>query len=86
MWLKEVHVVVLVLCGSHHFMQWEQKCHELHHGSSCVHCYGHNVRSGYPRVGMNPLPPNVIGRKACLRAKGLLRLSKDLGPKRHPNT
>jgi hypothetical protein len=24
----------------------------------------------------------VIGREVCLRAKGLLRLSKDLGPKR----
>jgi hypothetical protein len=35
---------------------------------------------------MNLTPLKVIGREACLRTKGLLRLSKDLGPKRHPNT
>jgi hypothetical protein len=34
---------------------------------------------------MNPMPPRVIGKKAYLWAKGLLGLSKDLGPKRHPN-
>jgi hypothetical protein len=34
---------------------------------------------------MNPMPLKVIGKEACLWAKGLLGLSKDLGPKKHPN-
>jgi len=38
------------------------------------------------KVNMNPMPPRIIGREACLWAKGLSRLSKDLGPKRCPNT
>jgi hypothetical protein len=37
-------------------------------------------------VDMNPMPPKVIGREACLQAKGFYGLSKDLKPKRHPNT
>jgi len=37
-------------------------------------------------VDMNLTPPKVIGREACLRVKGLFGLSKDHGPKRHPNT
>jgi hypothetical protein len=37
-------------------------------------------------VGMHPMPPKIIKREACLQAKSLSRLSKDLGPKRHPNT
>jgi hypothetical protein len=28
-------------------------------------------------VEMNPMPPKVIGRKACLWVKSLYRLSKD---------
>jgi len=36
-------------------------------------------------VDMNPPPPKVIRREACLRTKSLSRLSKDLGPKRRPN-
>jgi hypothetical protein len=36
-------------------------------------------------VNMSPMPPKVIGKEACLRAKGPFGLSKDLGPKRHPN-
>jgi hypothetical protein len=38
------------------------------------------------RVGMNPMPSKVIGKEACLWVKSLLGLSKDLGPKKHPNT
>ncbi len=30
---------------------------------------------------MNLTPPKIIGREACLQAKDLFRLSKDLGPK-----
>jgi len=37
------------------------------------------------RVSMNLMPPRVIGREACLWAKGFPKLSKDLGPKRRPN-
>ncbi len=37
-------------------------------------------------VNMNLTPLTVIGKEACLRTKGLSRLSKDLGPKRCPNT
>jgi hypothetical protein len=33
-------------------------------------------------VGMNPMPPKVIGKKNCLQTKSLFRLSKDLGLKR----
>jgi hypothetical protein len=36
-------------------------------------------------VGMNPMPPRVIGRKVCLRAKIPSRLSKDLARKGCPN-
>jgi hypothetical protein len=36
-------------------------------------------------VDINPVPPKVIGRKACLWARSALGLSKDLGAKRHPN-
>jgi hypothetical protein len=32
-------------------------------------------------VGMSAMPPKVIGREACLRAKGPPRLSKDFEPK-----
>jgi hypothetical protein len=32
------------------------------------------------------MPPKVIGRNACLQVKGPYELSKDLGPKRCPNT
>jgi hypothetical protein len=35
-------------------------------------------------VDMNLMPSKVIGREACLQAKGSLGL-KDLRPKRHPN-
>jgi hypothetical protein len=37
-------------------------------------------------VNMSPTPPKVIGREACLWTKGRFGLSKDLGPKRCPNT
>jgi hypothetical protein len=33
-------------------------------------------------VNMNPTPSKVIGKEVCLQVKGLLRLSKDLGPRR----
>ncbi len=35
---------------------------------------------------MRLTPLKVIGRDVCLQAKGLSRLSKDLGLKRCPNT
>jgi hypothetical protein len=35
-------------------------------------------------VDMSSTPPKVIEKEACLRAKGLFKLSKDLGPKRCP--
>ncbi len=35
---------------------------------------------------MNLMPLKVIGREICLQAKGTYRLSRDLGPKRCPNT
>jgi len=38
------------------------------------------------RVGMNSMPSKIIGKEACLWVKGLLGLSKDLGPKKHLNT
>ncbi len=34
---------------------------------------------------MSLMPPNVIQKEICLRAKGLSGLLKDHGPKRHPN-
>ncbi len=34
---------------------------------------------------MNSTPPRVIGKGVYLRAKGPFGLSKDLGPKTHPN-
>ncbi len=40
MWLSEVHIVVFVPCGSQHFVQWQEKFHELHHGFFYVHCHG----------------------------------------------
>jgi hypothetical protein len=36
-------------------------------------------------VDMGLTPPKVIGKETCLQAKGFSGLSKDLGPKRHPN-
>ncbi len=36
-------------------------------------------------VNMNPTPPKVTRKEACLQANGLFRLSKDLGPKSHSN-
>jgi hypothetical protein len=36
-------------------------------------------------VNMNRTPPKVIRKEVCLRIKGLSGLSKDPGPKRHPN-
>ncbi len=36
-------------------------------------------------VGMSPMSPRIIGKRVCLWAKIPLGLSKDLGPKRHPN-
>ncbi len=50
MWLKKTHVVVLVPRGSQHLAQWQQRCHEPHHGILCVHCHEHIVRGGYHRV------------------------------------
>jgi hypothetical protein len=35
---------------------------------------------------MNPMSPKVTGKKVCLQAKGPIKLLKDLGPKRCPNT
>ncbi len=37
-------------------------------------------------VDMSSTPPKVIGREACLPAKGPFRLSKDPASKRCPNT
>jgi hypothetical protein len=37
-------------------------------------------------VSMNLMPPNMIGRKACLWLRGPFGLSKNLGPKKRPNT
>ncbi len=37
-------------------------------------------------ISMNPMPPKVIGKELCLHVRGLFGLSKDLGPKRCPNT
>jgi hypothetical protein len=36
-------------------------------------------------VGMNLMPSKIIGREACLWAKNPSKLSKDFGPKKHPN-
>jgi hypothetical protein len=36
-------------------------------------------------VGMSLIAPKVIEKEACLWAKSLLRLSKDLRPMKHPN-
>jgi len=36
-------------------------------------------------INMNPMPPKVVGRKACLWAKGPFGLSKDIEPKMHLN-
>jgi hypothetical protein len=36
-------------------------------------------------IDMNLTPLKVIGKEACLQAKGPFGLSKDLRPKRHPN-
>jgi hypothetical protein len=36
-------------------------------------------------VDISPTPLKVIGKKTCLRVKGLSGLSKDLGPKRRLN-
>jgi hypothetical protein len=48
-WLREMHIVIFVPHGNQHFMQWQQKCNELHHGFLCVHCHGCNVKGGYPQ-------------------------------------
>jgi hypothetical protein len=37
-------------------------------------------------IDMNLMPTKVIGINVYLHVKGLFGLSKDLGPKRHPNT
>jgi len=37
-------------------------------------------------ISMSLMPSKVIGRNVCLRAKNPSGLSKDLGPKRCPNT
>ncbi len=37
-------------------------------------------------VGMRPMPPKAIEIKAYLQARSFSKLSKDHGPKRHPNT
>jgi hypothetical protein len=37
-------------------------------------------------ISMKPMLPKIIQRKACSRAKGPSRLSKDPRPKRWPNT
>jgi hypothetical protein len=37
-------------------------------------------------VNMSPIPTKIIGKKAYLQVKGPSGLSKDLEPKRHPNT
>jgi hypothetical protein len=37
-------------------------------------------------VNMNLMQSKVIGKEICLRVKGLSTLSKDHGPKKHPNT
>jgi hypothetical protein len=36
-------------------------------------------------VGMSVMPLRVIGKEICLQVRGLFKLSKDLGPKRHLN-
>ncbi len=47
MWLKEACVVVFVPHGSWYFMQWQQKCCELHHECPCVHYHGCNIKGGH---------------------------------------
>jgi uncharacterized membrane protein len=42
-----VCVIVLVTPGSQHLVQWQQKCHELHHGCLCIYCHGCNVKGGH---------------------------------------
>ncbi len=37
-------------------------------------------------INKNLTPPKFIKNEICLQAKGLSRLSKDFGPKRHPKT
>jgi hypothetical protein len=37
-------------------------------------------------ISMNLMPPKVIGKEACFHARGPSKLSKDLGPKKHPKT
>jgi len=37
-------------------------------------------------VNMSPTPSKVIGKEVCLWTKGPFAISKDLGPKRGPNT
>jgi hypothetical protein len=36
-------------------------------------------------IGMSLMPPKVIRREVYLWVRGLFGLSKDLGPKGHPN-
>jgi hypothetical protein len=37
-------------------------------------------------VGMNLMPSKIIGREACIWARGHSKLTRDFGPKKHPNT
>jgi hypothetical protein len=37
-------------------------------------------------VGTSLMPLKAIGKETCLWARTSSRLSKDLGPKKHPNT
>jgi hypothetical protein len=39
MWLKEVHVVVLIARKGQHLAQWQQKCYELHREFLYSHCH-----------------------------------------------
>ncbi len=37
-------------------------------------------------ININSKTPKIIGNEAYLRTRGPSRLSKDHGPKKHPNT
>jgi hypothetical protein len=41
---------------------------------------------GFSNATFEPLNHVFVQRKACLWARGSFGLSKNLGPKRHPNT
>ncbi len=34
--LKETHVVVFTPCGNQHHVQWQQRCHKVHHGRAFI--------------------------------------------------